>query len=389
MRRSQTWKARAPWWPLLLAGVIGAHSPAAAVAQACASDQDCGCRQYCAQTGVCTARCDAAGLCVGPPAAPTLGLASDATHVCFAAPQADPSGETAIWSWDASSAPPRRLGSVAGLSALLVADGFCYFAGATLERAGLREGGEELLHAGAAAPKRVWLGPEHVWWTIPVAEGLEVWRTPRASSGAPERFALAGAQQNWEAASSTQLFRRVQGSRACDIVSAPLDDLANETFTRMTYSWACSGQLATDEQGLFFNQYSGSSYQLHRLEFANPTQQINTGLSSSDYGPVRYLLNGAWIFAARVGNPAPGNLYPVTFYRMPKRLDAPPKEQLYVAQAGTPNTRAMQFAVLGDALLFVTREGRLAVQTIALPPCSPELPCPEGAGECGEDLICD
>lgn len=406
MQRSQTRVTQASWWPplLLAAGLIGASVPASVLAQtrvaarprrqavACASDEDCRCRrEYCAaQTGVCTARCDAAGLCVGPPVSPTLGVASDGTHVCFAGPAADPEGgELEIWSWDASAAPPRLLGAAAGLEALLVADGFCYFAGATLKRAGLSEGAEELVHAGAAAPKRVWLGPEHVWWTIPVAEGLEVWRMARGVSAAPERFALVGAEQNWEAASSTQLFRRVQGSRACDIVSAPLDDLANESVTRMTYSWACSGELRTDELGLFFNQYSGSSYQLHRLEFANPAQQINTGLSSSDYGPVRYLLNGAWIFAARVENPAPGNLYPVTFYRMPKRSDAPAKEQLYVAQAGTPNTRAMQFAVLGDALVFVTREGRLAAQTIAPPACSPELPCPEGAGSCGEDLICD
>lgn len=326
---------------------------------------------------------------MGPPVSTTLGMASDGAHVCFAGPQPDPaSGALAIWSWDASAAPPRLLGSAAGLKALLVADGFCYFAGDTLKRAGLRGGAEETVHAGTAAPRRVWLGPHHVWWTIPSGEELEVWRAPRRSSCSPVQLALVGAEQDWEAASRTRLFRRARGSRACDIVSAPIWDLADESVTRMTYSWSCSGELAADARGLFFNQYSGSSYQLHRLDFARGAQQIDTGLSSTDYGPVRYLLRGDWIYAARVENPAPGNVYPVTFHRKPKRLDEPPTEQLYVASAGTPNTRAMQFAVLGDALVFVTREGRLAVQTIAPPPCSPELPCPEGTGECGEDLIC-
>jgi hypothetical protein len=366
--------------------VLALGVPAHAQAR-CRSDRECAADKYCAPTGACASRCDPQGLCVGPPVSTTLGIATDGTHVCFAGARTDPrTGASEVWSWDASAAPPRLLGRSTGLTALLIADGFCYYAGARLERARMSRGREQLV--GAATPKRLWLGPEHVWWTVANAEGLEVWRMPRAVASAPELLAQASAEQNWEAASSTQLFRRVQGSRACDIVSAPIDDLESESVMRMTYSWACSGELQTDEQGLFFNQYSGNSYQLHRLDFANPALQINTGLSSSDYGPVRYVLSGAWLFAARVGNPAPGGLYPVTFYRKPKRLDAPPSEQLHVAPAGTPNTRAMQFAVLGDTLVFVTREGRLAAQTIAPSPCSPELPCLEEAGSCGADLIC-
>lgn len=336
---------------VVLDGTAHAQAP-------CGSDADCAVDQYCTPAGACAPRCDTAGLCVGPRVSTALGIASSGTHVCFAGPQPDPeSGAMAIWSWQADCAPPRRLGSADALKSLLVADGFCYFAGATLERAALNGGAEELVHAGAAPPARIWLGPEHVWWTIPVAQGLEVWRARRSAAATPDLFTLAAAQHDWEAASSTQLFRRVRGSRACDIVSAPLDDLTNETVTRMTYSWACSGELSTDDQSLFFNQYSGNSYQLHRIDFVNPTLQVDTGLSSSDYGPVRYLLNGAWIFAARVANPT-GAVYPVTFYRKPKRLDAPPREQLYVAQAGTPSTRAMQFAVLGDAVRGAGRRTR-------------------------------
>jgi hypothetical protein len=390
MPRTTKKHGTAGWLVCALATQVAGVLNGAAHAQApCGSQTDCPPGRYRTPAGACAPRCDAAGLCVGPPVSTAFGIASSGTHVCFAGPQPDPvSGATPIWSWRADRAPPRLLGSAAALKSLLVADGFCYFAGVTLERAALNTGAEELVHAGAAPPTRVWLGPEHVWWTIPVAQGLEVWRTPRAASAAaPELFTLAAAQQDWEAASSTRLFRRVRGSRACDIVSAPLDDLSNETVTRMTYSWSCSGELSTDDQGLFFNQYSGNSYQLHRIDFVNPTLQVDTGLSSSDYGPVRYLLNGDWIFAARVANPT-GAMYPVTFYRKPKRLDALPREQLYVAQAGTPSTRAMQFAVLGDALVFVTHEGRLAAQSIAPPPCSPELPCPEGAGVCGEDMTC-
>jgi hypothetical protein len=383
-------------------GAASARLSGRAVAQAiCASDDACPADQYCASSGSCTPRCDAAGLCVGPPVSTTLGIASDGTRICFAGAQPDPSsGTTTVWSWDGSSSAPLLLGSTTQLKTLLATDGFCYFAGAVVERAPLRGGGaEELVHEGAAAPTRVWLGPAHVWWTIPVEQGLEVWRAPtapppprrarraRGCVPAPELFALVAAPQRWEAASGSQLFRRVQGSRVCDIISAPLDDLGNESLTRMTYSWACSGDFLTDDQGSFFNQYSGNSYQLHRMDFASWGASTDTGLSSSDYGPVRFLLNGAWIFAARVENPGPGNLYPVTFYRKPTRLDAP-KEQLYVAPAGMPSTRAMQFTVLGNALVFVTREARLVVQPIAPLPCSPELPCPEGAGECADDGVC-
>jgi hypothetical protein len=384
MRADTSRRARA--WLLSttsLLAVLGATLPGAVSAQtACATDDGCAADQYCAPTGACTPRCDAAGLCVGPPVARNLGLASDGAHVCFVGPPSDTSAESTIWSWDASAAPPRLLGSAAGVTALLVADGFCYIAASSLSRAPLVGGTQETL--AAAAPRRVWLGPEHVWWTLPVAQGLEVWRTLRASV-APEQFALASANQNWEAATSTHLFRRAQGSRACDIVSAPLSDLAAESVTRMSYSWSCGGELQADEQGLFFNQYSGSSYQLHRLDFASQAQ-IDAGLTSTDYGPVRYLPRGGWIFAARVENPAPGNVYPVTFYRRPRALDAP-KEQLYVAASGTPNTRAMQFAVLGNAIVHVTREERLVAQRIAPPPCSATLACPDGTS-CGADQLC-
>jgi hypothetical protein len=369
--------------------VVATTAPAALRAQAvCTSDRECQGDQYCAETATCSARCNAAGLCIGPAVSTTHAIASDGVRVCFAAPAIDPAGAWTVWSWNGSAARPRRLGSVEALQSLLVADGFCYFAGNVLKRAALIGGFEQVVHQSAAAPSRVWLGPEHVWWTIPVADGLEVWRSERGLfCSRPELFALADADQTWEAASDTELYRRARAPRACDLIRAPLEDLTDETATRMSYSWACSGELLTDDESIFFNQYSGSSYQLHRIDFADWSTQIDLGLSSTDYGSVRYLLNGEWVYAARTENPV-GSRYAVTFYRKPKRR-AGERELLYTLPEGQPNTGARQFAVLGDTLVFVTRAGRLAAQTIAPHPCSAELPCPRGAGRCSADLICE
>jgi hypothetical protein len=391
MRENTIKLVRARLLQLALLGAVAMSAPSALRAQAaCAVDRDCRADQYCASaTGTCSPRCDAAGLCVGPAVSTTHALASDGVRVCFAAPAADPTtGVSTVWSWDGSSARPRRLGSVEGLQSLLVADGFCYFAGNVLKRAALIGAFERLVHQGAAAPSRVWLGPEHVWWTIPVADGLEVWRSERGLfCGAPELFALAAADQSWEAASDTELFRRARAPRACDLIRAPLEDLANETATRMSYSWACTGELRTDDERIFFNQYSGSSYQLNRIDFADWSAQIDMGLASTDYGPVRYVLNGEWVYAARTENPQ-GNKYAATFFRKPKRLAAE-REQLYQVPEGQPSTYITQFAVLGDTLVFVTKAGRLAATPIAPHPCSAELPCPRGAGQCSADLICE
>jgi hypothetical protein len=271
---------------------------------------------------------------------------------------------------------------------LLAADGFCYFAAPDLRRSAWSGCGEQLVHAATVAPKRAWLSASYVWWTLPSDAGLAIWRVGRnAQPPAPELFALVAADQDWEAGTDSQLFRRVRGSRACSIVSAPVDDLAQESVTRMTYSWSCSGDLLADDQSLFFNQYSGSSYQLYRIDFADPSQQIYTGLSSTDYAPVRYVLNGAWVYAQRVGDPV-GIRYPVTLFRKPKRSEAAP-EQLFAAEPGLVNFRSTLFAVLGDSLVFASyREPRLVVKAIAPHPCSPELPCPPGAGSCAADLFC-
>jgi hypothetical protein len=340
----------------------------AAAPPACASDDACPVDQYCSSaSGTCNARCDDAGLCIGPPvSSSTTSLATDGAHVCYVgAPGGAGGGELGVWSWDARS-DPRLLARADAVHALLIADGFCYVAGRTLTRASLTGCAEQTLHEGQAAPKRMWLGPEHVWWTVPSEAGLEIWRSARhGPAPAPEGVAIAAAEQDWEAGNTTRLFRRVRGSRACDIVSAPLDDLASESATRMTYSWSCGGELHADDVSVFFNQYAGS-YQLYRIDFANPDEQIFTGMTSSEYGPVRYRVDDGWLYAQRVENPV-GIRYPVTFFRSPRQEAV--KEQLYAAPAGLVNFRATLFAVLGESLVFVSyREPRLAVQRVAPPP---------------------
>jgi hypothetical protein len=374
----------------------------------CVDDGQCAPDQYCARRqAVCRPRCDSAGACMGPAIATSNNwLVTDGAHVCYVAPeQADGGARQLVQSWDGVAAEPRTIAAGTDVRVLLVADGYCYFSDPVLKRARLSGGDEQVVvdargSAGeqdqehAAAVRRAWLAPEYVWWTAPSADGFDVYRIARTPDASAELFTSAPPTHLWEAGNSTRLFRREPGPGSCSVVMAPIDDLSAEVSVPMSFSRRCGGMLSADEQSVFFDQYEPVHSYLFRIDFSDPTRQIQTGLSSHAGVALLYQQYGDFIYGSRAldggrNDPSFPVYYPyrIEFYRVARTAEAPAQvaEQVFVPVPSSAQTEPApdgdqlpgggvdgygnHFAVLGERLVFLSaQEPRLLVADLPRAP---------------------
>jgi hypothetical protein len=338
---------------------------AEAGAAACASDAECAADEYCSRVnGACQPRCDAQDGCIGPTiAASNNRIASDGQHICYADDGPVAGGpEYVVRSWDGSARSARALAHRRDARVLLVADGYCYFAAPSLERAPLVGGPSEPVQALTEAPRRAWLSADSVWWSAPRGDQLELYRLRRTPGAQAELVASGPPEKLWEGANSTHLFRREKPTFAsCALIMAPIADLTQETSIPMSFSKNCSGALWVSEQSVLFTQFEPVHYYPFSVDLANLGVETTVRLHSQEL--LMYQVREPWVYGQSVvdGSSVVGVPNTVSYQRA--RLNGDPTERLFTPTPGTASYTVSPFALDDNVFrTFAVLDGKLVYQ---------------------------